>query len=109
MEKVEKDAHAAAAEDAAAQLRASAAEGALVHTLVLDVANPLSVQAAVAHVRQRFDQRLDCLVNNAGVNTLSWTQRSWDTECAPLTPFLLSHPFRRLSARADAGAFRSFP
>lgn len=69
------------------------------HTLVLDVANPLSLQAAVAHVRQCFDQRLDCLVNNAGVNTLAWTQRSWDTECATLTPLLPPNPFRRRSTR----------
>lgn len=46
--------------------------------LQLDVASRSSISAAVQHLRAEYDQRLECLVNNAGVNTVTWSQRAWD-------------------------------
>jgi NAD(P)-dependent dehydrogenase (short-subunit alcohol dehydrogenase family) len=54
----------------------------VVRPLQLDVASAGSINEAVGQLRASYDQRLDCLVNNAGVNTVSWSQRAWDAERA---------------------------
>lgn len=72
----------ATAEAAAESLRASAGRPAAVEPLQLDVASRSSVAAAVRWLRAEHDQQLDCVVNNAGVNTVSWSQRGWDIERA---------------------------
>lgn len=50
--------------------------------LQLDVASASSIIAAVSQLCASQNQRLDCLVNNAGINTVSWSQRAWDAEKA---------------------------
>lgn len=60
----------ATAEAAAKSLRAAAGASARVQPLQLDVASRSSIAAAVQQLRAEYDQRLDCLVNNAGVNTV---------------------------------------
>jgi NAD(P)-dependent dehydrogenase (short-subunit alcohol dehydrogenase family) len=54
----------------------------VVQPLQLDVASAGSIKEAVGQLCASYDQRLDCLVNNAGVNTVSWSQRAWDAERA---------------------------
>lgn len=70
------------AEAAAKSLRAAAGASAQVQPLQLDVASRSSIAAAVQRLRAEYDQRLYCLVNNAGINTMSWSQRGWDAEYA---------------------------
>jgi NAD(P)-dependent dehydrogenase (short-subunit alcohol dehydrogenase family) len=54
----------------------------VVRPLQLDVSSNSSIKEAVGQLRASYDQRLDCLVNNAGINTVSWSQRGWDAEKA---------------------------
>lgn len=63
-----------AADDTVARLKAAAPDSeANVQGLVVDVTEPSSITAVVRHIRENFDQCLDCVVNNAGVNTVAWT------------------------------------
>ena len=58
-----------AAEGAVKQLRADAHREAIVQPLELDVADPDSISAVVAHLREQRDQKIGVLVNNAGMCT----------------------------------------
>lgn len=69
-------------DDTVARLRGAAPEAAEVSGLVVNVADSDSVASAVRYIRENFDQRLGCVVNNAGVNTMSWSQRAWNKEYA---------------------------
>lgn len=95
---------------AEADLRAAAGGSGSVWSLPADVASEEALDEVVAAAAQRWEGRVDVLVNNAGIfddaDLLTLERASWDAVLAVnlTAPFLLTQKVGRLMAAARTGA-----